>query len=149
MPAPSLGYYQVSNSLPAFIPGAAQINAAQRLAAESIWLADQQSLALGAWYALTPQRKRKPKRKGEWLRSQIGQAALPRRDTNTVAKLYTGRTIEVGGVQGGASRPGWRYTASAVVFLTVRSTSIELDRITPGRRGSTSACRRSRSSASR
>ena len=60
-----------NNTLPAFIPGAAQINAAQRLAAESIWLADQQSLALGASYALTPQLKLK----GEWLRSQIGQAS--------------------------------------------------------------------------
>ena len=32
-----------------------------------------------------------------------------------------------------------RYNTGAVVFFTVRSTSIEFDRITPGRRVSTSA----------
>ena len=42
-----------------------------------------------------------------------------------------------------------RYSASAVVFLTVRSTSIEFERATPGRRISTSVWKRSRSSASR
>ncbi len=41
------------------------------------------------------------------------------------------------------------YNASAVVFFTVRSTSIEFERITPGRRISTSVWKRSRSSASR
>ena len=69
----ALNWYQrlTSNTLPAFIPGAAQLNSAQRLGAESIWLADQHSLALGASYALTPQLKVK----GEWLRSHIGQAS--------------------------------------------------------------------------
>ena len=42
-----------------------------------------------------------------------------------------------------------RYNASAVVFFTVRSTSIEFERVTPGRRISTSVWKRSRSSASR
>ena len=46
-------------------------------------------------------------------------------------------------------KDGVAQTGKAVVFFTVRSTSIEFDRSTPGRRGSTSACRRSRSSASR
>ena len=60
-----------SNPLPALVPGAAQLNAAQRLAAESIWLVDQHALALGASYALAPQLKLK----GEWLRSHIGQVS--------------------------------------------------------------------------
>lgn len=41
------------------------------------------------------------------------------------------------------------YSASAVVFFTVRSTSIEFERATPGSRISTSVWKRSRSSASR
>ena len=40
-------------------------------------------------------------------------------------------------------------TIDCVVFFTVLSTSIEFDRITPGRRISTSVWKRSRSSASR
>ena len=64
-------YRQLTNpTLPAFLPGAAQIGAAQRLAAESIWLADQRSLALGTSYALSPTIKLK----GEWMRSWIGQS---------------------------------------------------------------------------
>ena len=49
----------------------------------------------------------------------------------------------------GARPDGRRYSASAVVFFTVRSTSIEFERATPGRRISTSVWKRSRSSASR
>jgi hypothetical protein len=60
-----------TNPLPDYVPGATQINQAQRLAAESIWLADQRSLALGASYALTPNLKLK----GEWLRTHIGQVS--------------------------------------------------------------------------
>ena len=41
------------------------------------------------------------------------------------------------------------HSGSAVVFLTVRSTSIEFERATPGRCISTSEWKRSRSSASR
>lgn len=40
-------------------------------------------------------------------------------------------------------------SGSAVVFLTVRSTSMELERSTPGSRINTSVWKRSRSSASR
>ena len=57
--------------LPATLPGARQINAAQRLAAESIWVADQRSLALGASYALNPGLKLK----GEWMRTHIGRVS--------------------------------------------------------------------------
>lgn len=71
--AGSLDWYQrlTANPLPAFIPGASQLNAAQRLSAESLWVADQQSLALGSAYALSPQLKLK----GEWQRSRIGQVS--------------------------------------------------------------------------
>ncbi|MDO9285877.1 MAG: hypothetical protein Q7U26_13325 [Aquabacterium sp.] len=70
-PARSFDWYQrlTNPSLPGFIPGAAQLNAAQRMAAESIWLADQHSVAVGTSYALSPSMKLK----GEWMRSRIGQ----------------------------------------------------------------------------
>ena len=58
-----------AHPLPAVVPGAAQINAAQRVAAESYWVTDQQSLALGSSYALTPQ----VKLKAEWLHTRIGR----------------------------------------------------------------------------
>ena len=57
------------NPLPAFVPGAAELNAAQRLTAESIWAADQRSLALGASWALAPGQKLKL----EWMRTHVGQ----------------------------------------------------------------------------
>lgn len=71
--ASALDWYQrlTANPLPGFIPGAAALNGAQRLAAESIWLADQRSLALGASYALSPTLKLK----AEWLHSRIGQVS--------------------------------------------------------------------------
>ncbi|OGB04886.1 MAG: hypothetical protein A3E25_13730 [Burkholderiales bacterium RIFCSPHIGHO2_12_FULL_69_20] len=70
-PARSFDWYQrlTNPSLPGFIPGAAQLNAAQRMAGESIWLADQHSVAVGSSYALSPSMKLK----GEWMRSRIGQ----------------------------------------------------------------------------
>jgi hypothetical protein len=61
------------------------------------------------------------------------------------AKRRAGRCCAAGAPRA----PRGAYTGSAVVFFTVRSTSIELLRTTPGRRGSTSAWKRSRSSASR
>lgn len=63
-------WYQrlTGHPLPAALPGADLINAAQRVAAESYWVTSQQSLALGAAYALSPQLKLK----GEWLHSRIG-----------------------------------------------------------------------------
>lgn len=69
----ALDWYQrlTNPTLPGAMPGAAQLNAAQRLAAESIWAAEQQSLAVGASYALTPNMKLK----GEWLRTRIGQVS--------------------------------------------------------------------------
>jgi hypothetical protein len=57
-----------SSSLPAQIPGAGQINAAQRIAAESLYAFDQRSLALGTSYALSPTAKIK----AEWMRTRVG-----------------------------------------------------------------------------
>ncbi len=68
---PALDWYQrlTSNPLPELMPGAAQINAAQRMVAESMWVADQRTLALGASYAVSPGGKIK----AEWQRTRIGQ----------------------------------------------------------------------------
>ena len=68
-----LGWHQrlTTPTLPAFVPGAAQINAAQRVAGESGYAFDQRSLALGLSYALSPTAKLK----GEWMRTQVGQAS--------------------------------------------------------------------------
>ncbi|MGC4078959.1 MAG: hypothetical protein QM702_18335 [Rubrivivax sp.] len=55
--------------LPAGLPGADEINAGQRLTAESIWAADQRSLALGASWNLGTGRKLK----AEWKRTRVGQ----------------------------------------------------------------------------
>lgn len=60
-----------ANPLPAVVPGAALVNAAQRVAAESFWVTDQRSLALGASWALTPQ----VKLKAEWLHTRIGRVS--------------------------------------------------------------------------
>jgi len=56
------------NPLPEQIPGATQINQAQRIAAEGIWVADQRSIALGTSYALTSNSKLK----AEWLHTHVG-----------------------------------------------------------------------------
>lgn len=57
--------------LPAFIPGADQINASQRLAAEAIWALDQRALALGSSYSIDHHQKLKL----EWMRTRIGQVS--------------------------------------------------------------------------
>lgn len=57
--------------LPGFIPGAAQINASQRLFAESIYAADQRTWALGvAWAAPWG-----GKLKVEWARTGVGEVS--------------------------------------------------------------------------
>ena len=56
------------NALPAFIPGAAQINASQRGAADGYDVQDQSSWAFGSSYSLTPTSKLK----AEYLRTRIG-----------------------------------------------------------------------------
>lgn len=58
-------------SLPAVLPGAAQINAAQRTAGDAVYAMDQHSLALGASYSLSPMAKVK----AEWLHTRIGRAS--------------------------------------------------------------------------
>jgi hypothetical protein len=57
--------------LPAYIPGAAQINATQRVAGESGYAFDQRSQAVGVSYALSPTSKLK----GEWMRTRVGRAS--------------------------------------------------------------------------
>jgi hypothetical protein len=57
------------SGLPAGVAGADEINAGQRLTAESIWAADQRAVALGASWDLGPGQKLK----AEWKRTHIGQ----------------------------------------------------------------------------
>lgn len=57
--------------LPASLPGAAQVNAAQRLASESLYAFDQRSVALGVSYALSPTAKLK----AEWMRTRVGEVS--------------------------------------------------------------------------
>jgi hypothetical protein len=54
--------------LPGSVPGAAQINASQRIAADTVMLYDQDTVALGSAYDLTVQSKLKI----EWARTRIG-----------------------------------------------------------------------------
>lgn len=58
-----------SPSLPAQIPGASTVNAVQRLAGENIFAYDQDSIALGVSYSLSPTAKLK----AEWMRTRVGQ----------------------------------------------------------------------------
>jgi hypothetical protein len=59
------------NTVPAFIPGAALINASQRIGADPVPAWDQYSWAIGTSYSLTS----KSKIKAEVLRSRIGQVS--------------------------------------------------------------------------
>lgn len=58
-------------SLPAVVPGAAQINAAQRVAGEAVYAFDQRSGAIGVAYTLSP----RAKLKAEWLHTRVGAAS--------------------------------------------------------------------------
>lgn len=60
-----------ANPLPDAVPGAAQLNGAQRLAAESMYAIDQRSFALGSSYALDAEQKLK----FEWRRTRIGRVS--------------------------------------------------------------------------
>lgn len=55
--------------LPATVPGAGMINAAQRMAGEGMIVFDQRSAALGVSYALSPTAKLK----AEWMRTSVGR----------------------------------------------------------------------------
>lgn len=57
------------NQLPLFIPGAAQLNASQRIAGEYGYAVDQRSWALGTSYAIDPNQKLK----FEWQQTRIGR----------------------------------------------------------------------------
>jgi hypothetical protein len=59
------------NPLPPYIPGADQLNAAQRVAGESGYAVDQTSTALGASYAIDAGQKIK----FEWLHTRIGRVS--------------------------------------------------------------------------
>ena len=69
----SLDWYRrlVGNTLPPMIPGSEQLNAAQRIAAETIYAVDQRSLAVGAAYAIGATQKLK----FEWMRTRVGQVS--------------------------------------------------------------------------
>jgi hypothetical protein len=54
--------------LPAYAPGADAVNMSQRIAADIVQVYDQDTLALGTSFALTPQSKLK----AEWARTRIG-----------------------------------------------------------------------------
>lgn len=58
----------VNHALPPAIPGAAMINAAQRVHGETVYAADQGSFALGFSWAWSP----KAKVKAEWMRTHVG-----------------------------------------------------------------------------
>ena len=60
-----------SNTVPAFVPGAAFINASQRAAADQIRVQDQHSLAIGASYQITVTQKLK----AELMRVRIGRVS--------------------------------------------------------------------------
>ncbi len=68
-----LGWHDrlVAGSMPSFIPGGDQINAAQRAAGESLYAFDQRSFALGVSYALSPTARLK----AEWMRTRVGRAS--------------------------------------------------------------------------
>lgn len=57
--------------LPQFIPGAAQINAAQRAAGEATFARDQRSFALGTSFAIDARQKVKV----EWMHTHIGRVS--------------------------------------------------------------------------
>ncbi len=59
------------NTLPDFVPNAAQLNAGQRAAADGLTVFDQSSWAVGTSYTLAPGQKLK----AEWLRSRTGSAS--------------------------------------------------------------------------
>lgn len=69
----ALGLYTAinGNRVPDFIPGAAEINASQRLAADLQSAQDQYSLAIGTSYSLSPTSKLK----AEWRHTQTGVAS--------------------------------------------------------------------------
>ncbi|MDE2368858.1 MAG: hypothetical protein KGN16_07780 [Burkholderiales bacterium] len=61
----------IGATLPAGIPGGAPLVAAERVAGESVYAADQTSIALGASYAVSPTAKLK----AELLRTRVGAAS--------------------------------------------------------------------------
>ena len=58
-------------TLPPQVPGAARINAAQRVAGEHTYAFDQDSIALGVSWALSPTAKLK----AEWMRTRVGEVS--------------------------------------------------------------------------
>lgn len=57
-----------SHTVPSYVPLSSVINASQRAVADSQYVADQQSWAIGTSYAVTP----KSRVKAEWLRTRVG-----------------------------------------------------------------------------
>lgn len=68
----SLNWYdQLTTPLSPYLPGADQLAAAQRMAAEGIYAADQRSWAIGSAYRLSATSKLK----FEWMRTRIGRVS--------------------------------------------------------------------------
>lgn len=69
----TLDFYNAvnSNTVPAFLPGAALINASQRVAADQIRVQDQYSTAIGLSYRITATQILK----AEWMRVRIGKVS--------------------------------------------------------------------------
>ncbi len=69
----SLDLYEAMNDhrVPAFLPSASLINASQILGADALSAFDQQSLAIGTAYSLTPTSKLK----GEWMHVRTGRVS--------------------------------------------------------------------------
>jgi hypothetical protein len=65
--------YQTVNktSVPAFVPFSTEINASQRVVADTMQIFDQHSWAVGTSYSLTPTSKLK----AEWMRTTVGVAS--------------------------------------------------------------------------
>lgn len=61
-----------ASGVPGFVPSADLINASQRIAADVVAVYDQDSVAIGTSYALTPQSKLK----AEWMRTRIGNRSV-------------------------------------------------------------------------
>jgi hypothetical protein len=60
-----------SNAVPAFVPGAALINASQRVAADQIRVQDQYSTAIGLSYRIAASQILK----AEWMRVRVGKVS--------------------------------------------------------------------------
>jgi hypothetical protein len=78
-----------STALPAFVPGAAQLNASMRIGADTLPVYRQTSVALGSSYAWSP----RVKLKTEWMHTRAQQSQMI--DVPTGEPLELRRNIDV------------------------------------------------------